>query len=168
MGGLSIFILLSILMSMFFIFFIVVMAITIYILINYIFESIFLHTILKRKNYKYSSFSFIPFYNKCILGKVSEKRKLGISLGIIDAITVILIIISYTIKIFPSTINTIIFFIIILLLILSFIFNLILTHSIIKKVYPKLTDILTIINVFTLGFFRSIILFFIRNNQNLK
>ena len=37
------------------------------------------------------------------------------------------------------------------------------SHQIIKKVYPKYGDWITVFNVLTLGFFRSISLFLVRN-----
>ena len=61
-----------------------------------------------------------------------------------------------------------IFFLIIVLLVLSFIFNIVLSHHIMKKVTGKFVDLLTILNVLTLGFSRSIILFIIRNQKKLK
>lgn len=64
--------------------------------------------------------------------------------------------------------NTIIFLLIILLIVLNFIFNLVLSHNIMKKVTLKFADILTILNVLTLGFSRSIILFIMRNRKELR
>ncbi len=168
MGGISVFILLSILMSVFFVFLIIAIIIGIYMLINYIFESIFLHTIAKENHYKYPITSWIPFYNKCILGRIADKKGLGIALSIIEIFSLILIIISYRITTLPGVMNTIIFLLIILLLILSFIFNLVLSHSIMKKVTLKFADFLTILNVLTLGFSRSIILFIMRNRKELR
>lgn len=155
-------------MSVFFVFIVIAIIIGIYMLINYIFESIFLHTIAKKNDYKYPITSWIPFYNKCVLGRIADKKGLGIALCMIDIFNLILIMISYHITILPSVINTIIFLLIILLLILSFIFNLVLSHSIMKKVTSKFADVLTVLNVLTLGFSRSIILFIIRNRKELK
>lgn len=168
MGGLSVFILLGILMSMFFVFIIIIFIVGLYLLINYIFESIFLYTVSKENHDKYPITSWIPFYNKCILGKVANKKSLGNFLCIIDIITVILILISYFAVNLPPTLNTTIFFLIIILLVVSFILNIVLSHHIIKKVTEKLVDVLTILNVLTLGFTRSIILFIIRNHRKLK
>ena len=145
-------------MSVFFVFLIIAIIIGIYMLINYIFESIFFHPIT----------SWIPFYNKCILGRIADKKGLGIALSIIDIFSLILIIISYRITTLPGVMNTIIFLLIILLIVLNFIFNLVLSHNIMKKVTLKFADILTILNVLTLGFSRSIILFIMRNRKELR
>ena len=155
-------------MSVFFVFLIIAVIIGIYMLINYIFESIFLHTIAKENHYKYPITSWIPFYNKCILGKVADKQGLGKLLCGIDVLVFLLIIISYYATNLPAGVNTMIFFLIIVLLVLSFIFNVVLSHHIMKKVTGKFVDLLTILNVLTLGFSRSIILFIIRNQKKLK
>ena len=168
MGGISVFILLSILMSMFLVFLVVALVVLAYLLINYIFESIFLYAVSKANHYKYPITSWIPFYNKCILGKVADKQGLGKLLCGIDVLVFLLIIISYYATNLPAGVNTMIFFLIIVLLVLSFIFNIVLSHHIMKKVTGKFVDLLTILNVLTLGFSRSIILFIIRNQKKLK
>ena len=86
MGGISVFILLSILMSMFIVFVVVALVVFAYMLINYIFESIFLYAVSKANHYKYPIASWIPFYNKCILGKVADKQGLGKLLCGIDVL----------------------------------------------------------------------------------
>ena len=48
-------------------------------------------------------------------------------------------------------------------ILLSFNMNIYISHQIIKKVYPKYGDWITVFNVLTLGFFRSISLFLVRN-----
>ena len=168
MGGISVFILLSILMSVFIVFIVVALVIFTYMLINYIFESIFLYAVSKANHYNYPITSWIPFYNKCILGKVANKQGLGKLLCGIDVLVFLLIIISYYVTNLPDGVNTIIFFLIIILLVLSFIFNVVLSHYIMKKVTEKFVDVLTILNVLTLGFSRSIIFFIIRNQKKLK
>ena len=56
----------------------------------------------------------------------------------------------------------------IIAVIINVVLNIVLSHHIIKKVTEKLVDVLTILNVLTLGFTRSIILFIIRNHRKLK
>lgn len=165
MGGISVFVLLGILTSVFLIFVIVTLIIGLYLLINYIFESIFLYKVNKEKH---KIVAWIPFYNKYLLGKIADHKTLGIVLSVIDIVNIILFMISYKFHSLPSNINNIIFFLIILLLILSFIFNIVLSHSIMKKITPKFVDVLTILNIFTLGFSRPIILFLMRNSKKLK
>lgn len=165
MGGISVFVLLGILTSVFLIFVIATLIIGLYLLINYIFESIFLYKVNKEKH---KIVAWIPFYNKYLLGKIADHKILGIVLSVIDIVNIILFMISYKFHSLPSNINTIIFFLIILLLILSFIFNIVLSHSIMKKITPKFVDVLTILNIFTLGFSRPIILFLMRNSKKLK
>ena len=165
MGGISVFVLLGILTSVFLIFVIATLIIGLYLLINYIFESIFLYKVNKEKH---KIVAWIPFYNKYLLGKIADHKTLGIVLSVIDIVNIILFMISYKFHSLLSNINTIIFFLIILLLILSFIFNIVLSHSIMKKITPKFVDVLTILNIFTLGFSRPIILFLMRNSKKLK
>ena len=94
MGGISVFILLSILMSMFIVFVVVALVVFAYMLINYIFESVFLYAVSKANHYKYPITSWIPFYNKCILGKFADKQGLGKLLCGIDVLAFLLIITS--------------------------------------------------------------------------
>ena len=51
--------------------------------------------------------------------------------------------------------------------IVVYILNTYLVHIIMKKTIPKLADILTIVNVFTLGISRGIVLFILRNRKEL-
>ena len=61
----------------------------------------------------------------------------------------------------------IVFFIILLILIvLSFVIDIIISHKIYKNVTSKYADILTVVNVLTLGLTRPIILFIIRNKYS--
>ena len=159
MGGLSVFVILGILTSMYLLFIIIISIVIIYLFTNYIFESIFLYTVSKKLNYKFASASWIPFYNKCILGRIANKKAQGIALFIIDIIIIALVIFSCLYKNISSSTSTIIFLTTVILIIISFVLNIRISHNIIKKVTPKLADIITILNVFTIGFLRAIILF---------
>lgn len=167
MGGISVLFILGILMSMYVIFVGILVVAVIYILVNYIFESIFLYKVSKKLKYKYSITSWIPFYNKCILGKIANRKTQGITIFIINLIIIALIVVSYFSTNFSDTVNMTIFLSIIILMIVNFILNIIISHNIIKKVIPKFVDFLTLLNVFTFGFSRAIILFIIRNNDKL-
>ena len=168
MGGISVLLLLGILSTIFWFFVAIFFIIAIYLLITYIFESVAISRINKNQKCNTTFTAWIPFYNKCILGKVADKQGLGKLLCGIDVLVFLLIIISYYATNLPAGVNTMIFFLIIVLLVLSFIFNVVLSHHIMKKVTGKFVDLLTILNVLTLGFSRSIILFIIRNQKKLK
>ena len=62
-----------------------------------------------------------------------------------------------------GSLDTIIFLLFLGCVLLSFIMNIYILHQIIKKVYPKYGDWITVFNVLMLGFFRSISLFLVRN-----
>lgn len=62
-----------------------------------------------------------------------------------------------------GSLDTIIFLLFLGCVLLSFIMNIYISHQIIKKVYPKYGDWITVFNVLTLGFFRPISLFLVRN-----
>ncbi len=163
MGGISVFVMLGMFTSVYLIFLIMFLAIIFYILLNYIFESIFLYSVVKRKNYDKKFLCWIPIYNKVIFGDISGNKKIGIWLALIDALIMILIIgMNF---IFKDT--TLISLITLFLLITDFCLETLLAHSVIKKAVSKIADILTLLNVFTLGISRPVILFIIRNNKNI-
>lgn len=163
MGGISVFAMLGMFTSVYLIFLIMFLAIIFYILLNYIFESIFLYSVVKRKNYDKKFLCWIPIYNKVIFGDISGNKKIGIWLALIDALIMILIIgMNF---IFKDT--TLISLITLFLLITDFCLETLLAHSVIKKAVSKIADILTLLNVFTLGISRPVILFIIRNNKSI-
>ncbi len=137
-------------------------------IVIYVFESIFIYKITKNKTYNYPIISFIPFINKYYLGKIANSNKIGISI----LINHILIIIWFSILCIPFFIrndNNIInsflyktFFVIIILFLVNFILNIYLTHKITKEVLGKKAVFLTLLNIFTLGISRPIVLFAIR------
>ena len=163
MCGISVFVMLGMFTSVYLIFLIMFLAIIFYILLNYIFESIFLYSVVKRKNYDKKFLCWIPIYNKVIFGDISGNKKIGIWLALIDALIMILIIgMNF---IFKDT--TLISLITLFLLITDFCLETLLAHSVIKKAVSKIADILTLLNVFTLGISRPVILFIIRNNKSI-
>ena len=111
MGGISVLVVLGLFMSFYALYLFLIFISIFYLVENYIFESLFLY------NKTHSKKSWIPYYNKYLLGCV----------------------------------------------LLSFIMNIYISHQIIKKVYPKYGDWITVFNVLTLGFFRPISLFLVRN-----
>ena len=163
MCGISVFVMLGMFTSVYLIFLIMFLAIIFYILLNYILESIFLYSVVKRKNYDKKFLCWIPIYNKVIFGDISGNKKIGIWLALIDALIMILIIgMNF---IFKDT--TLISLITLFLLITDFCLETLLAHSVIKKAVSKIADILTLLNVFTLGISRPVILFIIRNNKSI-
>lgn len=154
MGGISVLVLIGFLTSIYILWILFLVCLTFYLLNDYIFESIFIYKVSKSK------LAFIPIYNKIILGKTFHENKLGFGIFLTDLLSLIFLILSLTIT---TNYDTLIFISIIFLLILSFILNTIMSHLIIKKYVKKYVDIITIINVFTLGIIRPITYFLIRN-----
>lgn len=137
-------------------------------IITYIFETIFIFTISKKRTYKYPLISFIFPINKLYLGKIANSNKIGISL-IINSFLIILWFVLLCIPIFLlSNINLVnpilskTFSVIIILSLVNFILNIYLTHKITKEVLGKKAFFLTLLNIFTLGISRPIVLFAIR------
>ena len=122
---------------------------------NYIFESLFLY------NKTHSKKSWIPYYSKYLLGKEVALEKEGLFLMMIEIMGTILFYLSLNAQL--GSLDTIIFLLFLGCILLSFIMNIYISHQIIKKVYPKYGDWITVFNVLTLGFFRSISLFLVRN-----
>ena len=112
-----------------------------YLVENYIFESLFLYNRTHLKK------SWIPYYSKYLLGKEVVLEKEGLFLMMIEIIGTILFYLSLNVQL--GSLDTIM--------------NIYISHQIIKKVYPKYGDWITVFNVLTLGFFRSISLFLVRN-----
>ena len=161
------FLIIGFVMSIYILFIVVCIAGIVYALIQYFFESIFLYNAMKRKNYKYPITSWIPFYNKVNLGKISQNEKCGWLVFIFALLNISLIVLFFALKDVPDFLNTIMFFVIIILVLLNFVLNIYLSYTIIKKVTSKFVDLLTLLNVFTLGFSRPIVLFIIRNNNKI-
>ena len=152
MGGISVLVVLGLFMSFYALYLFLVFISIFYLVENYIFESLFLY------NKTHSKKSWIPYYSKYLLGKEVALEKEGLFLMMIEIMGTILFYLSLNAQL--GSLDTIIFLGCILL---SFIMNIYISHQIIKKVYPKYGDCITVFNVLTLGFFRSISLFLVRN-----
>lgn len=159
MGGISTLLLPVIFGTMFIVFILYI----IYIIINYILESIFIY-----KNNEKKVNSFIPIYNKVILGKIIKKEKLGKKIMIIDILLLIVIIYSFIPIRTSKELDDIVNIILIIILVINFILNTILSNEILKKITQKFYKILTALNIITLGITRPIFLFVLKNNKNLK
>ena len=161
MGGISVFILMAILSFMFFTFVAIFLAIVVYTAITYIFESIAVMSMSKNLGYKAIYTSWIPFYNKYLLGKIAENKVLGIILALLNIITTGIGIFCYV----RNEFNPITFLLFLICVLIGFILDTIISHKIYIKAINKYGDILTIFSVLTLGLLRPIFLFIIRNKK---
>ena len=150
MGGISVLVVLGLFMSFYALYLFLIFISIFYLVENYIFESLFLYNRTHLKK------SWIPYYSKEV---VLEKE--GLFLMMIEIIGTILFYLSLNVQL--GSLDTIIFLLFLGCILLSFIMNIYISHQIIKKVYPKYGDWITVFNVLTLGFFRSISLFLVRN-----
>ena len=155
MGGISVLVVLGLFMSFYALYLFLIFISIFYLVENYIFESLFLY------NKTHSKKSWIPYYSKYLLGKVVALEKEGLFLMMIEIMGTILFYLSLNVQL--GSLDTIIFLLFLGCVLLSFIMNIYILHQIIKKVYPKYGDWITVFNVLTLGFFRSISLFLVRN-----
>ena len=155
MGGISVLVVLGLFMSFYALYLFLIFISIFYLVENYIFESLFLY------NKTHSNESWIPYYSKYLLGKEVALEKEGLFLMMIEIMGTILFYLSLNAQL--GSLDTIIFLLFLGCILLSFIMNIYISHQIIKKVYPKYGDWITVFNVLTLGFFRSISLFLVRN-----
>ena len=155
MGGISVLVVLGLFMSFYALYLFLIFISIFYLVENYIFES---HILYKKTH---SKKSWITYYSKYLLGKEVALEKEGLFLMMIEIMGTILFYLSLNVQL--GSLDTIIFLLFLGCILLSFIMNIYISHQIIKKVYPKYGDWITVFNVLTLGFFRSISLFLVRN-----
>lgn len=169
--------------SMFFvmllIFIVIVTAILIITAMKYVFESIFLYKYSKRAGYPHPLTAWIPIYNKCILGRAAGKENYGKYICVFVCIRITYHIFTNIVFLMADAINNdmlseaiskcteMMYLLPVVLLLVGFILNLYLAHIIIKRAFPETAIFLTLLNIFTLGFSRPIILFIIRNNDKI-
>ena len=145
--------------------FLVVAVITIF---NYFMESFALYRLCKNSNYNHPILAWIPFYNRVILGEFADNKKMGYITFILNIIYWILFFIFiYFIDYIPEGIRNTWSTGITIISLITYILNIILVHLIMKKCIPKAADILTVLNVFTFGISKAIVLFILRNNKKL-
>lgn len=159
MGGISVLILMGILSFMFFTFIAIFLAIIVYVVITYIFESITVMSISKNLQYKAPFTAWLPFYNKYLLCKIANSKVIGIILPILNILTMGIGIYCYV----QSEFNPIIFMIFLICVLLGFILDIVISHKIYVNAINKYGDVLTVFSVLTLGFLRPVFLFIIRN-----
>lgn len=159
MGGISVLILMGILSFIFFAFIAIFLAIIVYVIIAYIFESISIMCMCKNLQYKATFTAWIPFYNKYLLGKIVGNKVLGLILALLNIATVLFGIYCYAqTEFIPVTFITFL-----VCAVLGFILDIVISHKIYKNVTNRYGDILTVLSVLTLGLLRPIFLFIIRN-----
>lgn len=162
MGGISVLMLMSVLLAMFYFMLAILLVVIVYILINYIFESIFIMRIYQH-SHRPCFLAWIPFYQKCCLGQIAKLSKAGYVLCINQCIVMLLGCYFYL----SQNAHMLIFLIFLLLLLLSFILDMVIAHHIYHQVTPRYGDLLTIFSVFSLGLLRPIFLFFMRHREEL-
>lgn len=161
MGGMIVLLLIGLMSAIFFLFIAMSIIIVIYLLIVYIFESIFIMKVLKNSRKKTYLLAWIPFYNKYLLGRIANKKVLGVMSALTGLTLTGMSIYFYINSIFDVKLFS--FFLVLVLI--DFIINIVISHRIFKKALVKYGDILTIISVLTLGLLRPIFLFAIRNKE---
>lgn len=162
MGGISVLFLMSILSFMFFTFIAIFLAIIVYVIITYIFESISIMNMSKNLQYKATFAAWIPFYNKYLLSKIAGSKILGLILTLFNIGTVCIGLYCY----FQNEFNYIVFIMFLICIFVGFILDIVVSHKIYINVTPKYGDILTVLSVLTFGILRHIFLFIIRNKIN--
>ena len=161
MGGMIVLLLIGLMSAIFFLFMAMSIIIVIYLLIVYIFESIFIMKVLKNSRKKTYLLAWIPFYNKYLLGRIANKKVLGVMSALTGLTLTGMSIYFYINSIFDVKL----FGFFLVLVLIDFIINIVISHRIFKKALVKYGDILTIISVLTLGLLRPIFLFAIRNKE---
>ena len=161
MAGFSISILMSIIMFMYLFFIAIFVAIMLYLIISYTFEGISIMCMGKKLKYKNIFTAWIPFYNKYVLGKISNSKVLGMISCVLSFISVLLGIRFYI----QQELEVALFIVLIISLIVTFILDTIISHKIYISHTNKYGDILTIFNILSFGLLRPIFLFMVRNKS---
>lgn len=159
MGGISVLLLMGFLSFMFFTFVAIFLAIIVYEIIAYIFESITIMCMSKNLKYKAPFTAWIPFYHKYLLGKIVGNKVLGVILTFLNIAIVWIGIYCYV----QFEMNPILFIIFLLCVFIAFILDIVLSHKIYVNTINQNGNILTILSILTFGILRPIFLFSIRN-----
>ena len=119
MGGLSVIVLMNILLFLYIFFITIFVAIILYIVISYTFEGISIMCMSKNMGYKNTFTAWIPFYNKCLLGKIAGNKIMGVISGVLSFISIFLGICFYINK----ELKIVLFIILTISLIITFILD---------------------------------------------
>ena len=137
----------------------IIIAISFFVMtIKYILNSIFIYTNLKKINYKYPLFAWIPIYNDYLFGKIVHRKKTGIFIFWGTIFYIISIFLPYNINVNRLFINLvcIVFYTCILL-------KLTLVHKVLKNTIPKYAIVLTVFNILTYGIVGAIALVIVKD-----
>ena len=159
MGGISFGILLGILTSVYLFFVALFAAVVLYAIISYTFEGISIMSMRKRAGYKSSFTAWIPFYNKYLLGKAAGCKGPGAASGVLTALVFFCCVWFYIYREPEAAV----FALLGVSLFVTFIVDTIIAHRIYKSRMRKYGDVLTVVNVLTLGLLRPILIFAVRN-----
>lgn len=159
MGGLCVLLLSAVVAAIYYFFIAVLAAIIFYTLVSYVLESFAAMRMGENLNYKVKFAAWIPVYNKYILGRIAENKALGGISGVLTLAEVCLCIYFY----FNREINTALFILLIVCVIITFIIDTVISHKLFLQRINKNADILTAVNVITLGILRPVFLFALRN-----
>lgn len=157
MGGFSIVLLTGMLSVIFFFYVALLVSVFLYSLISYTFESI----ALMRMSTDAKAAAWIPFYNKYLLGKTAGKSALGALSGILTLAQISLSLYFYLWQKFEPYL----FALLLLCTVLNFVFNAVMANRIFSDRTGKYSDILTAVNIITLGLLQSVFIFAVRNKS---
>lgn len=157
MGGFSIVLLTGMLPVIFFFYVALLVSVFLYSLISYTFESI----ALMRMSTGAKAAAWIPFYNKYLLGKTAGKSVLGTLSGILTLAQISLSLYFYLWQKFEPYL----FALLLLCTVLNFVFNAVMANRIFSDRTGKYSDILTAVNIITLGLLQSVFIFAVRNKS---
>ena len=171
MAGFCIVLLMGMFSSVILFFVILLLAYLLICLFNYFMESFALYRMCQNNKYKYPILAWIPYYNRVLLGDMANDKNKGYIIFILRAISLLLVIlVSYLLKDninnskgLINMFNNITF----IISFIAYILDIMLVHKIMKKTFPNGADVLTVLNVITLGISKSIVLFILRNNKKL-
>ena len=158
MGGFSVVLLTGMLSVIFFFYIAVLVSVFLYSLISYTFESI----ALMRMSCGMKAAAWIPFYNKYLLGKTAGKRVLGALSAILTLVQVSVSLYFYLWQKFEPYL----FALLLLCTVLNFVFNAVMANRIFSDRAGKYSDILTAVNIITLGLLQSVFIFAVRNKPD--
>lgn len=161
MGGISFGILLGILTSVYLFFVALFAAIVLYTVISYTFEGISVMSMSKRAGRKNTIAVWVPFYSKYLLGKAASNKGAGAASGVLTALVFGCCVWLYMYR----EPETVVFALLGVSLFIGFIIDTIIAHGIFKSRTRKYGDVLTVVNVLTLGLLRPILLFAVRNRS---
>lgn len=162
MGGISVLFSMGLLGGIYALFFasiVIFIAIIIYSIIAYIFESIAMMGISRGLRRRAPIAAWIPFYQKYLAGSIAGSK----TVGGLSAFFHLGALCTGVYCRYCSQ-NVLSFFSLFLLCLLAgLILDLMVAHRLYKRASPKYGDILTVCSVLTLGILRPILLFVIRN-----